>query len=52
LTADFPAVAGVRLVLGTVYVTLTAVVDVVFATIDPRIKLTWSKKITTRRWLA
>jgi ABC-type dipeptide/oligopeptide/nickel transport system permease component len=39
-SADFPAVAGVSLVLGAVYVILTAIVDVVLALVDPRVKLT------------
>jgi ABC-type dipeptide/oligopeptide/nickel transport system permease component len=33
-------VAGVSLVLGAVYVILTAIVDVVLALVDPRVKLT------------
>lgn len=37
--ADFPAVAGVSLVLGAVYVVLTALVDVLLALVDPRVKL-------------
>lgn len=38
-SADFPAVAGVSLVLGAVYVVLTAIVDIVLALVDPRVKL-------------
>ena len=38
-SSDFPAVAAVSLVLGAVYVVLTAVVDVLQIAVDPRLKL-------------
>lgn len=37
--ADFPAIAGVTLVLGVVYVVINTVVDVLQVVADPRIKL-------------
>lgn len=37
--ADFPAIAGVTLVLGVAYVVINAVVDVLQAIIDPRVTL-------------
>lgn len=37
--ADFPAIAGVTLVLGVAYVVINAVVDVLQAVIDPRVTL-------------
>ncbi|MFV0286291.1 MAG: ABC transporter permease [Demequina sp.] len=36
---DFPAIAAVCLILGTVYVLLNALVDVVLAAVDPRVRL-------------
>jgi peptide/nickel transport system permease protein len=36
-TADFPAIAGVTLILGTVYVVINAIVDLLQAAADPRI---------------
>lgn len=36
-TADFPAIAGVTLVLGTIYVVSNAIVDVLQAVADPRL---------------
>jgi peptide/nickel transport system permease protein len=38
-TADFPAIAGVTLVLGAFYVVLNALVDVAQAMVDPRVAL-------------
>jgi peptide/nickel transport system permease protein len=37
--ADFPAIAGVTLVLGVVYVVINTIVDVLQAVADPRITL-------------
>jgi peptide/nickel transport system permease protein len=37
--ADFPAIAGVTLVLGVSYVAINAIVDVLQAVIDPRVTL-------------
>ncbi|WP_127781746.1 ABC transporter permease [Rhodococcus sp. X156] len=37
--ADFPAIAGVTLLLGAVYVVINAVVDLLQAAADPRIKV-------------
>ena len=37
--ADFPAIAGVTLVLGVAYVVINAVVDILQVLIDPRVKL-------------
>ena len=37
--ADFPAIAGVTLVLGAVYVIVNATVDVLQAVADPRIRV-------------
>lgn len=37
--ADFPAIAGVTLVLGVAYVVINAVVDLLQAVIDPRVAL-------------
>jgi peptide/nickel transport system permease protein len=37
--ADFPAIAGVTLLLGTAYVLLNAVVDLIQAAADPRIRV-------------
>ena len=37
--ADFPAIAGVTLVLGVFYVVINAVVDILQAVIDPRVTL-------------
>ena len=37
--ADFPAIAGVTLVLGVAYVVINAVVDILQAVIDPRVTL-------------
>ena len=36
---DFPAIAGVTLLLGALYVVVNAVVDVVQAIVDPRLTL-------------
>ncbi len=38
-TADFPAIAGVTLVLGVFYVVINALVDVLQAVVDPRVAL-------------
>jgi peptide/nickel transport system permease protein len=38
--ADFPAIAGVTLVLGAVYVVINAIVDILQAVVDPRVALT------------
>jgi peptide/nickel transport system permease protein len=38
--ADFPAIAGVTLVLGVAYVVINALVDILQAAIDPRVTLT------------
>jgi peptide/nickel transport system permease protein len=38
-TADFPAIAGVTLVLGVFYVVINAMVDVLQAVVDPRVAL-------------
>jgi len=35
--ADFPAIAGVTLLLGVVYVAVNALVDILQAVADPRI---------------
>jgi peptide/nickel transport system permease protein len=35
--SDFPAIAGVTLLLGVVYVAVNAIVDVLQAVADPRI---------------
>ncbi|MFL6059834.1 MAG: ABC transporter permease [Marmoricola sp.] len=37
--ADFPAIAGVTLLLGSVYVVINAVVDLIQAAADPRIRV-------------
>jgi peptide/nickel transport system permease protein len=37
--ADFPAIAGVTLVLGVAYVVINTIVDILQAVADPRIKL-------------
>jgi peptide/nickel transport system permease protein len=37
--ADFPAIAGVTLVLGAAYVVINAVVDILQAVVDPRVTL-------------
>jgi peptide/nickel transport system permease protein len=37
--ADFPAIAGVTLVLGAGYVVINAIVDILQAVVDPRVKL-------------
>jgi peptide/nickel transport system permease protein len=37
--ADFPAIAGVTLLLGSIYIVVNAVVDVLQAMADPRITL-------------
>lgn len=37
--ADFPAIAGVTLVLGAFYVVINAIVDILQAVVDPRIAL-------------
>ena len=37
--ADFPAIAGVTLVLGVAYVVINAVVDILQAVVDPRVAL-------------
>ncbi|MGO9027232.1 MAG: ABC transporter permease [Acidimicrobiales bacterium] len=37
--ADFPAIAGVTLVLGVGYVVINAVVDILQAVVDPRVQL-------------
>ncbi len=39
-SSDFPAVAGVSLVMGAFYVVLNALVDVGLAAVDPRVRLT------------
>jgi peptide/nickel transport system permease protein len=36
--ADFPAIAGVTLMLGVAYIVINTVVDVLQAAADPRIK--------------
>jgi len=38
-SADFPAIAGVTLVLGVAYVMINAVVDVLQAVVDPRVAI-------------
>jgi peptide/nickel transport system permease protein len=38
-SADFPAIAGVTLVLGVAYVVINAVVDVLQAVVDPRVAI-------------
>lgn len=38
-TSDFPAIAGVTLVLGTIYIVANAVVDVLQAVADPRLSV-------------
>ena len=37
--ADFPVIAGVALVIGATYVIINAIVDVLQAMADPRIRL-------------
>ena len=37
--ADFPAIAGVTLILGVAYVVINAIVDILQAAIDPRVTL-------------
>ena len=37
--ADFPAIGGVTLVLGVGYVVINAIVDILQAVADPRVKL-------------
>ena len=37
--ADFPAIAGVTLVLGVGYVIINAIVDILQAVVDPRVAL-------------
>ena len=37
--ADFPAIAGVTLVLGVGYVVINAIVDILQAVIDPRVAI-------------
>ena len=37
--ADFPAIAGVTLVLGIGYVVINAIVDILQAVVDPRVTL-------------
>jgi peptide/nickel transport system permease protein len=39
-SADFPAIAGVTLVLGVIYVLINTVVDILQAVADPRISVT------------
>jgi peptide/nickel transport system permease protein len=36
---DFPAIAGVTLVLGVAYVVINAVVDLLQAAVDPRVAI-------------
>jgi peptide/nickel transport system permease protein len=35
---DFPAIAGVTLVLGTIYVLLNTAVEIVQSAVDPRLR--------------
>jgi len=37
--ADFPAIAGVTLVLGVSYIVINALVDILQAAVDPRVAL-------------